>query len=93
MYTLAMKCVRLLREILGITQQTLVEHSGVSRVSISHYETGRVFPSRVIAKRLDDAIEAIIDKRALAAAEQLRYSPLRPNSSGTAASRQKSQQR
>jgi hypothetical protein len=47
----------------------------------------------VIAKRLDDAIEAIIDKRALAAAEQLRYSPLRPNSSGTAASRQKSQQR
>jgi transcriptional regulator with XRE-family HTH domain len=69
-----MKCIRLLREILGITQQTLVEESGISRVSISHFETGRVFPSRLVAKRLDDAIETIIDRRALEAAERLRYS-------------------
>jgi len=68
-----MQSIRLLREVFGINQQTLVERSGLSRKSVSHYETGREFPTRLVCKRLDDAIVAIIDERAFESAQKLRY--------------------
>jgi transcriptional regulator with XRE-family HTH domain len=66
------KCVRILREILGIDQQTLIRQSGVNRQALSLYENGHAFPSRRVAKRLDDAIDAILDQRALDAIESMR---------------------
>jgi transcriptional regulator with XRE-family HTH domain len=67
-----MKSIRLLRAILGISQQTLVEESGISRASISAFESGRSFPSVETAKLLDSSIDGIIDKRVMAAVEQER---------------------
>jgi transcriptional regulator with XRE-family HTH domain len=67
-----MKSIRLLRAILAISQQTLVEESGISRASISAFESGRAFPSVETAKLLDSSIDGIIDKRVMAAVEQER---------------------
>jgi len=50
----------------------------VHRKQLSLYENGHVFPSRRVCKRLDDAMEGIIDARALAAAEALRNVPPGP---------------
>ena len=73
-----MKSIRLLREIIGIDQKTLSDAAGVHRKQLSLYENGHVFPSRRVCQRLDDAIEGIIDTRALAAAEALRRVPPGP---------------
>ena len=73
-----MKSTRLLREIIGIDQKTLCEAAGLARQQLSMYENGYVFPSRRVCQRIDDAIEKIIDQRALAAAEALRRVPPGP---------------
>jgi transcriptional regulator with XRE-family HTH domain len=72
------KCIRLLREIVGIDQKTLIKQSGVHRQALSQYENGHLFPSRRVAKRLDDAIDAILDQRALDAIEAMRKERSKP---------------
>lgn len=67
-----MRSLRLLREILGIRQDTLATAAEITRQTLSEFENGRAFPSRRAAQRLDDAVVKIVDERAIAAAEALR---------------------
>ena len=67
-----MKSIRILRQILGISQETLCAETGLSRQSLSAFESGAAFPARYTARILDNGLEAIIDRRALAAAQALR---------------------
>ena len=67
-----MKSIRILRQILGISQETLCAETGLSRQSLSAFESGAAFPARSTARTLDNGLEAIIDRRALAAAQTLR---------------------
>lgn len=66
-----MKSLRLLREMFGVTQQELIEASGVGRSAMSMYDSGQAFPSRGTCKRLDDAVLAIIEKRGLDAIKKM----------------------
>ena len=67
-----MKCYGILRQILGISQQTVCEEVRLSRQTLSAYENGHDFPTRYTCRQLDQALEAILDRRALAAIEMLR---------------------
>lgn len=58
-----------MRDTFRITQQELCEAAGVSRVSMVSYDSGSSFPSRTTCKRLDDALMAIVEKRAMDSAK------------------------
>lgn len=62
-----MRIVRTLREIVGIDQRTLASASGVSRQALSLYENGHVCASSKVWKRIDDALQRLLDDRALEA--------------------------
>jgi transcriptional regulator with XRE-family HTH domain len=66
------KCYGILRQILGISQQTVCDEVRLSRQTLSAYENGHDFPTRYTCRQLDQALEAILDRRALAAIELLR---------------------
>ena len=57
-----------IRKLRGITQRKLSVMSGVHRVSIARYETGRVSPNVRVLERLANAlsvpIDALVDKKA-----------------------------
>ena len=63
-------CIRLaeVRKSKGLTQEQLSVISGVSRVSIARYETGRVSPNLRIVQKLADALKVpvsrIVDRKA-----------------------------
>jgi transcriptional regulator with XRE-family HTH domain len=67
-----MKSTRILRDILGVSQAAFAEESGVRRASLTMYESGRAFPSRRIAKRLDDALVRIVERRVIDSVHELR---------------------
>lgn len=67
-----MQSLRIFRSLVGISQAELAEESGLRRASLTVYESGLAFPSRRIAKRLDDSFVRIIDRRFFEAVEQLR---------------------
>ena len=55
-----------------MSQQAFAEESGIRRASLTLYESGRAFPSRRIAKRLDDALIRIVERRVMDAVQELR---------------------
>jgi DNA-binding XRE family transcriptional regulator len=67
-----MKCYRILRQILGFSQQTVAKAVGVSRQSISAFESGATFPSRSMCRQYDSGLDRLIDLRVMAAVEELR---------------------
>lgn len=48
------------RKAKGVTQEQLSEMTGINRVSIAKYETGKAMPSVKNAGRLADALEVSI---------------------------------
>lgn len=67
-----MKCFRLLRLILGISQETAATELGITTMALNNYEAGRRFPSRYLCKKMDDGLIELIDRRALAALAEMR---------------------
>lgn len=53
--------LREIRKAHGMTQEELSAFSGVNRVSIAKYETGKSDPSLETAKRLADALGVTVD--------------------------------
>jgi hypothetical protein len=49
----------------GIDQRTLCEASGVARQTMSLYENGHLCASARVWKRVDDALQDLLDRRAL----------------------------
>lgn len=49
------------REQMGLTQQQLARKTGVSRVSISRYESGQREPTLTIAAKLAAALDCTIE--------------------------------
>lgn len=66
----AIKALRLTKE---MTQQELAEKVGCDRVTISHYELGRVTPPLYMAQKLAQAFNLTID-------DLLNYAPSAPRS-------------
>jgi transcriptional regulator with XRE-family HTH domain len=62
-----MKSIGILRKVCGVDQTLLAERAGLSRQSVNDYERGETFPLRAQAKRLDDAMAAILEERVFAA--------------------------
>ena len=58
--------LRKLRKIAGLTQMELAKKSGVPRVSIQRYETGKTVPSvdriATIAKTLNTTVDSIVGR-------------------------------
>lgn len=57
-----MNNLREIRRAHGMTQEALSAFSGVNRVSIAKYETGKSAPSLETAKRLADALGVTVDE-------------------------------
>lgn len=64
-----MKCYRILRQMLGISQGAVAREAGISRVALNTYEMGHRFPTRWTCKKLDEALENLLERRATAAIE------------------------
>jgi predicted transcriptional regulator len=58
-----LKCFRLLRLILGISQETAAKELGITTMALNNYEAGRRFPSRYLCKKMDDGLIELIDRR------------------------------
>jgi transcriptional regulator with XRE-family HTH domain len=54
--------LRELRRMKGMTQEALSKFSGVNRVSIAKYESGKTVPSMQTAKKLADALGVTVDE-------------------------------
>jgi transcriptional regulator with XRE-family HTH domain len=61
------KSVRICRELLGISQETLIKRSGVCRQSLSQFENGHAYPSRRLGEAVENALESLVDERVVAA--------------------------
>ena len=67
-----MQTFGILRKLLGINQLTISQEVGVSRVSLAYYENGQKIPTRRMAAKIDRGIVEILDRRVVAAVEELR---------------------
>ena len=67
--------LRKLRKRAGLTQVELARKSGLSRVSIQRYETGKTIPSvdriATIAETLNTTVDSIVGRRAAGDKEEI----------------------
>lgn len=64
-YICQVRTIKTLREMVGIDQHTLCDASGVSRQAMSLYENGHLAASARVWKRVDEALQNLLDQRAL----------------------------
>ena len=57
-----MKNLREIRKRMGMTQEMLSAFTGVNRVSIAKYETGKTEPSLKTAEKLANALGVTVDE-------------------------------